>query len=67
MFIDRNEFGRRGDFSGMSEDELDKRIRELAASEEAWNWRGFWKRRNGSSAIACGGIGTTRNLFLASA
>ena len=35
MFIDRKEFGRPGDFSGMSEDELDKRIRELAASEEA--------------------------------
>ena len=35
MFIDRKEFGRPGDFSGMSEDELDKRIRELTASEEA--------------------------------
>jgi hypothetical protein len=30
MFIDRKEFGRPGDFSGMSEDEL-----ELVASEEA--------------------------------
>jgi hypothetical protein len=35
MFIDRKEVGRPGDFSGMSEDELDKRIRELTASEEA--------------------------------
>jgi hypothetical protein len=67
MFIDRKEVGRPGDFSGMSEDELDKRIRELTASEEA------------GIGAAAGGEGTalrqspaeasvpTRNLFLASA
>jgi hypothetical protein len=31
MFIDRKEVGRPGDFSGMSEDEPDKRIKLLLA------------------------------------
>ena len=56
MFIDRKEFGRPGDFSGMSEDELDKRIRELAASEEAGIRVTTGKTRNEYVSPGCDSI-----------
>ena len=62
-FIDRKEVG---DFSGVSEDELDKRIRELTASEEAGigaaAGEGTALRQSPAEASV-----PTRNLFLASA
>jgi hypothetical protein len=56
MFIDRKEFGRPGDFSGMSEDEPDKRIKLLLA-----------RLLEEKEAIACGVIGTDSQPILGSA